>query len=137
MLRQKKEIEQILYKYPAFQPRIWALEARMMEIRNEVKLERFRKRIEYLKAWKEVVDLSMDIMLDDDERAVIENCYFRRLSVRAGCRLFGISLPVYYGIKRRALETLGWCFGMVDEDELDELMVEALEDVRIIGMKLV
>lgn len=88
---------------------------------NELEAK-YRRKIENLKRWKEIVETSIDIMLDPDQRELVDLAYWQRLSWQQICQQMIIDKNTFFNKRRDIVKVLAWCFGYLDDDEAREIL---------------
>lgn len=90
---------------------------------RQVEIEaKYRRKIENLQRWKEIVETSIDIMLDPDQRQLVSLAYFKRLPWQQICQQKLIDKNTYFNERRSIVKVLAWCFGYLDDDEAREVL---------------
>lgn len=88
---------------------------------NELEAK-YRRKIENLKRWKEIVETSIDIMLDPGQRELVNLTYWKRLSWQQVCDQMVLDKNTFFNQRRDIVKVLAWCFGYLDDDEAREIL---------------
>lgn len=83
---------------------------------------KYRRKIENLQRWKEIVETSIDIMLDPDQQQLVNLAYFKRLPWQQICQQLVLDKNTYFNERRNIVKVLAWCFGYLDDDEAREVL---------------
>lgn len=78
-------------------------------------IQKIERKIKNLETMKEIVEISVDIMLDDFERRIVDVTYNKEQPWQEACRTLGIEKSAYYERRRKIVQELAWCFGYLDE----------------------
>ena len=90
---------------------------------RQVEVEaKYRRKIENLQRWKEIIETSIDIMLDPDQRQLVNLAYFKRLPWQRICQDKLLDKNTYFNERRNIVKVLAWCFGYLDDDEAREVL---------------
>ena len=90
---------------------------------KQVELEaKYRRKIENLKRWKEIVETSIDIMLDPGQRELVNLTYWKRLSWQQVCDQMVLDKNTFFNQRRDIVKVLAWCFGYLEDDEAREVL---------------
>lgn len=94
---------------------------RLIIRQNELETK-YQRKIENLQRWKEIVETSLEVMLDPDQRQLVEMTYFKRLPWQTICQDRLIDKNTYFNERRNIIKVLAWCFGYLDDDEAREVL---------------
>ncbi len=78
-------------------------------------IQKLERKIKNLETMQEIVEISVDIMLDDFERRIVDVTYNKEQPWQEACRTLGIEKSAYYERRRKIVQELAWCFGYLDE----------------------
>lgn len=79
-------------------------------------------KIKNLENLKEIVETSIDIMLDPEQRKIIELIYFQKKTWQETCYELLIDKNTYYAQKDEIIKVLAWCFGYLPDEEVEEVL---------------
>lgn len=88
---------------------------------NELEAE-YRHKIEKLKQWKEIVEASVNNMLDPEQKELINLTYWKRLPWQQVCQQMVLDKNTFYNQRRYIIKVLAWCFGYLEDDEAREVL---------------
>lgn len=92
-------------------------------ITQQVETEsKYRRKIDNLKRWKEIVETSMDIMLEPEQRELVNLTYWKRLSWQQICQEKHLDKNTFFNQRRDIVKVLAWCFGYLDDDDAREVL---------------
>jgi len=94
---------------------------RLIIRQNELETK-YQRKIENLQRWKEIVETSLEVMLDPDQRQLVEMTYFKRLPWQQICQQRVIDKNTYFNERRNIIKVLAWCFGYLDDEEAREVL---------------
>jgi len=94
---------------------------RLIIRQNELETK-YQRKIENLQRWKEIVETSLEVMLDPDQRQLVDMTYFKRLPWQTICQDRLIDKNTYFNERRNIIKVLAWCFGYLDDDEAREVL---------------
>lgn len=94
---------------------------RLIIRQNELETK-YQRKIENLQRWKEIVETSLEVMLDPDQRQLVDMTYFKRLPWQTICQDRLIDKNTYFNERRNIIKVLAWCFGYLDDEEAREVL---------------
>jgi len=92
---------------------------------NRIEGDTVRKlelKIKNLEALKEIVEVSIDTMLDQEQRQMIEMIYVKKMSWLQICEKQSFDKNTYYDQKNSIVKTLAWCFNYLSDEEAEEVL---------------
>ncbi len=84
-----------------------------------LKIERKIKNLECL---KEIVEVSVDTMLDQEQKLTVEMIYFQKKTWQDTCYDLMIDKNTYYARKDEIVKVLAWCFGYLPDEEVEQVL---------------
>jgi len=82
-------------------------------------IQKLERKIKNLETLKEIVEISVDIMLSDFERKIVDIAYNKEEPWQNACKILNIEKSAYYEHRKRIVRKLAWCFGYLPDDEFD------------------
>lgn len=81
-----------------------------------------RQKIDQLKALKEIVQTSIDLMLNPEQTQIVQMIYFKKMTWQETCCDLCIDKNTYYARKDETVKILAWCFGYLPDEEVEEVL---------------
>lgn len=85
-------------------------------------IQKLERKIKNMETLKEIVEISIDTMLDDDQKGLVELIYFQRLSWQQICSNRVIDKNTYYERKNEIVKIMAWCFGYMPDEEAQGML---------------
>lgn len=85
-------------------------------------IQKLERKIKNLEAMQEIVEISIDTMLDPEQRKLVKLTYFENLSWQQITIEMNINKNTYYEQKNNIVKVMAWCFGYLNEDEAREIL---------------
>lgn len=82
-------------------------------------LQKIEQKIRNLENMQEIVESSIDTMLDPEQKQLVEMIYWQQKSWQAICMDLSIEKNSYYCRKNDIVRVLAWCFGYMPDDEAE------------------
>jgi hypothetical protein len=79
-------------------------------------------KIKNLEVLKEIVETSIDIMLDPEQKRVVEKIYFEKCTWQDITIDMCIDKNTYYARKDEIVRVLSWCFGYLPDEEVETVL---------------
>lgn len=79
-------------------------------------------KIQNLIKLKEIVETSIDIMLNVDQKTTVDLIYFKKKTWQETCYELTIDKNTYYTRKDEIVKILAWCFGYLPDEEVKEVL---------------
>ncbi len=80
------------------------------------------RKIKNLEALKEIVEVSTDTMLSQEQKQTVDMIYFQKLSWQDTCSRLCIDKNTYYSRKDEIVKVLSWCFGYLPDEEVENVL---------------
>lgn len=91
-----------------------------LELILEMTLRRWN--IRTLRCWKEVVEISIDVMLSPEQYDLVQLIYWKRIPLEKICEEKAINKNTLSKQRRDIMNLLAWCFGFLkNEDALKKI----------------
>jgi len=94
-------------------------------VRDLEAMHKTQQMIRQLQNLIKIVDHSLEIMMDEEEKAIIDLTYNKKKSWQYICSDIGIpglEKDVYYRRRKQIIHKMAWCLGLLPDDEADELL---------------
>lgn len=94
-------------------------------IRDLEAVHKTQQMIQQLKALMELVEHSLEIMMDAEEKAIINLTYNQKKSWQYICSdlgIQGLEKDVYYRKRKQIIHKMAWCLGLLPDEEADEVL---------------
>lgn len=88
-------------------------------------------KINNLENLKEIVETSIDIMLNPEQREMVDSRYFQKLTWQETCCELSIDKNTYYSRKDEIVKVLAWCFGYLPDEEVEEVLGMLIDQMPI------
>jgi len=83
---------------------------------------KYNQKIENLIRWMEIVENSIEKMLDPDQRELVSMTYWQRLPWQQICQEKLIDKNTFYAQRKDIVKVLAWCFGYLNDDDAQEIL---------------
>jgi hypothetical protein len=84
-----------------------------------IKIER---KIKNLEAFQEMVEVSVDTMLDYEQRKFVDLVYFKNMIWQQISKQKKTDKNKFYARQNNTIKVLAWCFGYLPEDEIEGVL---------------
>ncbi|MGS0763716.1 hypothetical protein [Syntrophomonas curvata] len=94
-------------------------------IRDLEAVHKTQQMIQQLKTLMELVEHSLEIMMDAEEKAIINLTYNQKKSWQYICSdlgIQGLEKDVYYRKRKQIIHKMAWCLGLLPDEEADEVL---------------
>lgn len=98
------------------------VERAVMNRLESSQVQKIEQKIRNLEVLKEIVEISVDIMLNDLERKIVDTTYNKEEPWQNVCRTLSIEKSTYYEQRKRIIRKLAWCFGYLPDEEVEETL---------------
>lgn len=79
-------------------------------------------KIKNLRNLKEIVEISIDTMFDDEQRQLVDMIYYQNMTWQQICMELSIDKNTFYNRKNDIVKVLAWCFGYLPDDEAEQVL---------------
>ncbi len=86
---------------------------------------KMEQKIKQLSTIIEIIDHSVEVMLDEEEKAIIDLTYNKQKSWQYICSdlgIQGLEKDVYYRKRKQIIHKMAWCLGILPDDEGEKLL---------------
>lgn len=80
-------------------------------------IQKIDREIKELDSLRELIEISIDTMLNDEQRGLIQSIYFQQNSWQRTCTIMSIDKNTYYDKKNEIIKVLSWCLGYLPDIE--------------------
>lgn len=94
-------------------------------IRDLEAVHKTKQKIKQLNTLIEIIDHSIETMLDEEEKAILDLTYVKRKSWQYICSDLGIQgmeKDVYYRKRKQMIHKLSWCLGILPDQEAEKFL---------------
>lgn len=85
-------------------------------------IQKLERKIKNLSALKEIVEVSIKTMLDQEQEQLVALIYTRGMSWQQICMKQSIDKNTFYTKKNEIVKVLAWCFGYLPDEEAEEVL---------------
>lgn len=85
-------------------------------------VQELEHKIKNLKNLKEIVEVSINTMLDDEQRQLVDMIYWQNKTWLQICMELSIDKNTFYNKKNDIVKVLAWCFGYLPDDEAEPVL---------------
>ena len=85
-------------------------------------IQKLERKIKNLETMQEIVEVSINTMLDADQRQLLDLIYNQGQPWQQICHNLSIDKNTYYQKKNDIVKILAWCFGYLPEKEAEEVL---------------
>ena len=79
-------------------------------------------KIKNLEVLKQIVEVSVDTMLDSEQKRLVEKIYYKKHTWQEITIDMSIDKNTYYDSKNEIVKVLGWCFGYLPDEEVESVL---------------
>lgn len=85
-------------------------------------INKLQLKIKNLLALQEIVEISVDTMLDEPQKTLINKIYWKKCSWQEITMDLLLDKNTYYAQKDEIVKVLAWCFGYLPDEEVEEVL---------------
>ncbi len=85
-------------------------------------IQEIDRKIKALESFREIIEMSMNTMLSEEQKCLIKTIYFQRNTWQQTCCILSIDKNTYYEKKNELVRLLSWCFGYLSEAEAQNVL---------------
>ncbi len=85
-------------------------------------IQKIECKIKNLETMKEIVEISIDTMLDSEQKQLVDLVYNQECPWQRTCIELHIDKSTYYRWKHEIVRVLAWCFGYLPDEEAGGVM---------------
>ncbi|MEA4924928.1 MAG: hypothetical protein VB084_06390 [Syntrophomonadaceae bacterium] len=85
-------------------------------------IQKIDREIKELSSLRELIEISIDTMLTDEQKSLIQSIYYQQNSWQKTCDIMSIDKNTYYEKKNEIIKVLSWCFGYLPDLEVQEVL---------------
>lgn len=85
-------------------------------------IQKLELKIKNLEALKRIVEISIDTMLDLEQRQLVKLIYTENMTWQEICIKLSIDKNTFYQQKNEIVKVLAWCFGYLPDSEVEEVL---------------
>jgi|GEM_PF-1543158 len=85
-------------------------------------VQKLEQKINNLENLKKVVEVSIETMLNSEQRQLVNMKYYQHLTWQQICIELAINKNTFYDRKNDIVEILAWCFGYLPDDQVEEVL---------------
>lgn len=85
-------------------------------------IQKIEQKIKNLQTLKEIVEISIDTMLNGEQRQLVQMFYYEERDWQYICDEKGMDDNTFYRKKNDIVKTMAWCFGYLPDEEVEEAM---------------
>jgi len=84
-------------------------------------VQKLELKIKNLETLKKIVEVSIDTMLDAEQRKLVKMIYFQNMTWQQTCMELSVDKNTYYAKKNDIVKLMAWCFGYMPDDVAEEV----------------
>jgi len=85
-------------------------------------VQKIEQKIKNLEVLKEIVEISIDTMLNEEQKQLVQLYYYQERDWRYICDYLGMDDNTFYRKKNEIVKTMAWCFGYLPDEEVEETL---------------
>lgn len=85
-------------------------------------IQKLERKIKNLETMRGIVEISIDTMLDREQRQLVDMIYTQQQPWQQICDTLSIDKNTYYDRKNNIVKVLAWCFGYLPDEEAEEVL---------------
>lgn len=85
-------------------------------------IQKLNLMIKNLETIKEIVEISINTMLDNEQRQLVEMIYCQNMTWQQICMQLSIDKNTFYNRKNDIVKVLAWCFGYLPDAEVEQVL---------------